>query len=151
MKHKKCGFVYEVTPGNFIYHEKRCPKCRYSRGEKRVKDYLKANGYKFTPQHRFPDCRLEMPLVFDFVVYDLNGNVTHAIEYDGEFHFYKKFRTDEEFSLQKKRDKIKNDYCEQKGIKMIRIPYQQFNNIEKILSAKLPKYDNHEPSALETV
>lgn len=151
MEHKECGFVYSVTPGNFIHHEKRCPKCQYSRGEKRVEHFLQDKGLNFSPQHRFPDCKLELPLVFDFVVFDNKGDVTHAIEYDGEFHFYKKFRTDEEFALQKKRDEIKNEYCKSKGIVMIRIPYQQFNNIEKILTARLLKYDDHEPSALETV
>ncbi len=31
------------------------------------------------------------------------------------------------------RDKIKTDYCKSNNIKLIRIPYTEFNNIEKIL------------------
>ncbi|MCW1239217.1 endonuclease domain-containing protein [Bacillus pretiosus] len=137
IQHKECGHVYKVTPSNFLKHGKRCPKCRYSRGEKRVRDFLELHNFKFAEQHRFSDCTLTKMLVFDFVIFDDINKITHAIEYDGEFHFFKLFRTEDKFRLQKMRDKKKNDYCKEKDIKLIRIPYQQFNNIEKILSAKL--------------
>lgn len=149
LMHNVCGHRYSVTPGNFLHHEKRCPKCIFSRGEKRVERFLSDKGYSYKSQVRFSDCTLKRPLVFDFIVYDREGTPTHAIEYDGEFHFHQKFRTDGEFALQKIRDLMKDRYCEYKGIEMVRIPYYHFDDIEKILQESLPKYDNPEPSALE--
>ncbi|PFR16515.1 hypothetical protein [Bacillus cereus] len=138
IKHNKCGHEYFVTAGNFISHGKRCPKCKFSRGEKRVRDYLESHQYKFDEQYRFSDCKLSLPLPFDFVIFNEEGNITHAIEYDGEFHFHKKFRSNQQFELQKVRDEKKNVYCREKKIKLIRIHYKHFESIEKILDAKLP-------------
>lgn len=40
----------------------------------------------------------------------------------------------EELEKTKNRDKTKNEYCEKNGIKLIRIPYWESENIEKILN-----------------
>ena len=42
-----------------------------------------------------------------------------------------------EFKEVQIRDEIKNKYCQLNGIKLIRIPYWEFNNIENILSNNL--------------
>lgn len=61
------------------------------------------------------------------------------IEYDGEQHF----RATEYMGGEKKwkenqiRDKLKNAYCLENNITLIRIEYTQFNNIETILEQKL--------------
>ena len=46
-------------------------------------------------------------------------------------------QAEQQFELNKKRDGIKNTYCEQKGIRLIRIPYWDFKNIEEILNSQL--------------
>ena len=40
----------------------------------------------------------------------------------------------EKFKSQQYRDKIKTEYCKNNNIKLIRIPYTDFDNIEKILN-----------------
>ena len=37
----------------------------------------------------------------------------------------------------KKKDRIKNEYCKNNSIKLIRIPYKQFDNIENILEKEM--------------
>ena len=37
----------------------------------------------------------------------------------------------------RRKDKIKTNYCYEYNIKLIRIPYWEFNNIEKILMKEL--------------
>ena len=68
------------------------------------------------------------------------------IEYDGEQHyrpvrFYK--QSDEEmeqtFQETQKRDKIKNRYCEQNQINLLRIPYWEKENIETIINNHLQR------------
>ena len=43
----------------------------------------------------------------------------------------------EDFIQRKINDGIKNEYCLNKGIKLIRIPYWEFKNIENILIKEL--------------
>ena len=50
---------------------------------------------------------------------------------------YTKEETEKQLVLTQKRDKIKNTYCEEHGIKLIRIPYWEFKNIEEILNSQL--------------
>lgn len=63
-----------------------------------------------------------------------------CIEYDGEYHFMPikigsiTFeQAKENLNKLKYRDEIKTNYCKNNNIKLIRIPYMEFNNIEKIL------------------
>ena len=58
-----------------------------------------------------------------------------CIEFDGEQHFKAKeyFGGKEEFRNIKRRDKIKNKYCEMNNVNLIRIKYTKINEIDKIL------------------
>jgi len=60
------------------------------------------------------------------------------IEYDGGFHFTKTTIVD--FDKVKKHDSIKNLYCAKNNIRLLRIPYWEFLNIENILNTEL--FDN---------
>ena len=75
------------------------------------------------------------PLPFDF--YLPNYNI--CIEYDGEQHFkpIKYFGGQKAFQSQQQKDEIKNKYCQDNKIKLIRISYMDYDNIEKILNKEL--------------
>lgn len=68
---------------------------------------------------------------FDFAIFDKDKKLIGLIEYDGEQHFFPVacFGGEEKFVIQQKRDTRKNNYCEEKGIKLLRIPYTDFNKI----------------------
>jgi len=68
-------------------------------------------------------------LPFDFYLPDYNT----CIEFDGEQHFNKfRFELDESRLIKtKKRDIIKNNFCEKNNINLLRIKFNQ--NIESIL------------------
>ena len=112
-----------------------CPKCKLSKGEKRVEKYLKSNNISFKNQKRFKDCKYRSLLPFDFYLPDYNI----CIEFDGEQHFkaVKYWNGKKGLKEQQIKDKIKTKYCEDNGIKLIRIPYTEFNNIEEILKTKI--------------
>ena len=84
---------------------------------------------------------MEDKLPFDFYIPSLNI----AIEYDGEDHYMFVFRgkgdTYEKafnrFIGTKVRDTIKTMYCKENNIKLIRIPYWDFDRIEEILEKEL--------------
>ena len=62
-----------------------------------------------------------------------------AIEYDGEQHFNENCfgLSSEEFTDLKRRDEIKTQFCKNNDIKLIRIPYFEFDNIDNILNELL--------------
>ena len=137
----KCpkGHEYETT-WNTFQRGKRCPYCNNSKGEKRISEYLISNSINYISQYKFENCRNNKPLPFDFYLPDYNI----CIEYDGEQHFHPVDfggkgikKAEEEYLGFKKRDKIKTQYCENNNIKLIRIPYWEFDNIENILIRNL--------------
>lgn len=109
-----------------------CPECNSSsRGEDRIKNYLNDNNIKFNRNHQFEDCKRTRKLKFDFYLPETNI----IIEYDGEHH-YKENSYFGEGNLEyvKENDMIKDNYCKENNINLIRIPYWEYKNIESILS-----------------
>ncbi len=141
----KCGsHIFRMTPTNKSDIEScHCPACSdktQSKGEATIEKYLKSNLKDYQKQYRFDDCFYKKTLPFDFAIFYPTGKLKCLIEYDGEQHykFIKHWHGDEEgFKLQQLRDKIKTEYCKNHNIKLIRIPYTEFNNIEQILTKYL--------------
>lgn len=131
--HKVCGLHYRAKPNDFI-NGHRCPNCMESKGEARVRIILEKYGVEFEREYRMDDCRHIHTLPFDFAV-DINNSLL-LIEYDGEQHFSSVFG-EESFSSTVRNDKIKNEYCEEKGISLLRIPYYKYNDIEEIIKSYL--------------
>lgn len=125
MKHNTCGYEWKVKPSNFINNETQCPRCARkgkSRGEALIEDYLIEHNIDYEPQKTFDDCVGNAePLPFDFYIPSANM----AIEYDGEQHFRSidYFGGDKEFAKRINYDKIKNRYCDDNDIFLVRIPY----------------------------
>lgn len=125
MLHKICGKTYYQTPLKFRIG-RRCHICRGSKGEREVSKYLDEQRIKYIREYR------EDGYFFDFYI------PTHnlVIEYDGEQHFeaVNYFGGYEALKETQKRDRIKDRLAEKKGLKMVRIPYWEFENIEKIIN-----------------
>jgi hypothetical protein len=108
-----------------------CPKCNNSKGELKVEKWLIENNIEYDNQKTFDDLIYKNNLYFDFYLPKYNI----CIEYDGRQHFEpdEYFGGEEKFNTNKIRDNIKNNYCKDNDIKLIRIPYYDFDNIENIL------------------
>jgi len=118
---------------------KGCFKCRESKGEKYVNELLTNNNIEFTPQYTFKDCSsisergFCTPLPFDFYLPEYNT----CIEYDGKGHFEPVFGV-KSFESTQRTDKLKTDYCQKNGIKLIRIPYTiNLKNVEDYIKSEL--------------
>lgn len=115
----------------------RCPYCNFYKGEKEISLILDEYNIEYKTQYMFEDCRYERKLKFDFYIPSLNV----CIEFDGGQHFkpIEWFGGEERFKIQQKCDQIKNDYCKNKGIRLIRIPYKEYRNknIKNILKQEL--------------
>lgn len=139
MKHNKCGHVWDVTPKHFIHNDSRCPICASSKGETKIRDYLTKQNINFLEEYTFDDCRnyiTNIVLRFDFAIFN-GDNLQCLIEYDGEQHYSGWRGKDGSLSEIQNRDNIKNNYCKQNNIRLIRIPYWDFSNLEDILQHEI--------------
>ena len=82
-------------------------------------------------EYRINECRNILPLPFDFYLPDYNI----CIEVDGMQHYepatfggISKEKAIDNFRESKIRDNIKTQYCKDNNIKLIRIPYWEFND-----------------------
>lgn len=141
MRHNLCGYEFMMPPKNFVAGN-RCTYCNSSVGVCKILNYLIGNNYSFDTEFMFDDCvnpKTNYKLPFDIVVYDDNESL-RLIEYDGEQHFYPvNFNgiSDEKALISHKRtvrnDKIKNTYCKNNNIELLRIPYWERDNTKQIL------------------
>lgn len=135
VKHHKCNNIWYTTLRG-INGGNRCPFCTtMTKGEERVLKYLLENGYDTKFQKTYEDCKRKEYLPFDFYIEKLNL----LIEYDGIFH-YEPIYGEDVLKRQQENDEIKNQYAKNNNINLLRIPYWDFENIEKILEEELNKY-----------
>lgn len=126
--------IFKQTPNKHISGQ-GCPKCNKSRGETIIENFLTKSNIEYIPQKSFDDLIFKNKLIFDFYLPTYNM----CIEYDGIQHFepIKIFGGVEKFHLQKMKDDIKNNYCFDKKIKLVRISYKDFDIIYEILKTIL--------------
>lgn len=115
-----------------------CPKYIEYKGENKIADILQKYSIIFTEQFRIKECRNKLPLPFDFAIFNniSKSELQCLIEYQGIQHYKSvhRFGGSDQLNLQYRLDQIKRDYCNNNNIKLIEIPYWDFDNIEKILS-----------------
>lgn len=118
-------------------------KFKFSKGERAIENVLNELGVIYVRQFIFDDCKDFRTLPFDFYLPKLNS----IIEYDGEHHYMPvNFNgiSEEaaEFNYERtvRHDKIKNEYCEMNGISLLRIPYSEFKNIDKLVKDFINKF-----------
>lgn len=142
VRHNICGNVWNVKPVA-ITLEQQCPYCQArSRGEQWIDTWLKGQKVTFNSQQVFDDCRDERCLPFDFYLPSYNL----VIEYDGEQHYHpvKMFGGKESYEYIHRHDLIKNKYCENNGINLLRIPYtvKGTEAIGKVIQTKIDSLAN---------
>lgn len=140
IKHNTCGKEFRTRPFSIIGRGDGCPYCNVSKGERKCKNWLEDNHFIYQQEYKFDDLvgKRNIRLRYDFAIFNSSNEIIALVEYDGEFHYRNVFSNGEgNLKLRQKYDKIKDDYASSHNIKMIRIPYWDFDNIEKILQSHL--------------
>lgn len=145
----KCKLNIEC-PNGHLFHStldsfrngRKCPICDRTKscGEDKIVETLEKYNLLFEREYIIKECQFYTNLPFDFYLVEYNI----LIEFDGVQH-YKPIDfggKGYEYALNsfidtKIRDTIKNIYCRDNNIRLIRIPYWDFDNIEKILCKEL--------------
>lgn len=139
LKHKEAG-IQSMRKHNMNRENiQGCPYCfdtkrfTFSKGEKAIEQLLQDLSVVYLPQYTFSDCRDKNLLPFDFYLPKLNK----CIEYDGQHHFYpvtfngiSEEQAKENHLVTIRHDEIKNQYCKNNNIELLRIPYHNFKNID---------------------
>jgi len=137
---KNCNhYKFWAYPQTLMNRAVSCPMCGESKGEIKIRMFLRSNKIKFIPEYSFDDLRgkRNKPMPFDFAIFD-KDNLIMLIEFDGSYHYVSRGRhTADLLEKQQYRDKIKDKYCKDNNIKLLRIPYWEYKDIEKILTENL--------------
>lgn len=131
------GHIWSAKPHSLLQSH-GCPECNRSLGELEVKRVLDKHNISYDTEFTFPDCKNKILLRFDFYLKDINT----CVEYQGRQHYepvsFGSTASEQEiihrFNVQCKNDEIKKQYCQDNNIKLITIPYTDFDNIEQILN-----------------
>lgn len=122
---EKQTIVYVIGQSLKSGNTKGCGCIKRSYGEEIISHYLDNVNIPYKQEYIVKDCvnpKTSNPLRFDF--YLPNYNI--YIEYDGEQHFLytgRGWNTKQHYIETVYRDNIKNQYCKENGITLIRIPY----------------------------
>lgn len=103
-----------------------------SRGEEKIKNILEEANIPYIREYTFNDCRdpnTNRLLRFDFAILNEDNSVNRLIEFDGIQHFQESTFFKETLKERQNKDNYKNQYCKNHQIKLIRIPYFEYNNL----------------------
>lgn len=125
----KCGRKNVIVFGDYLRKgETRSCGCITSVNESKIAQMLDTLNIKYVQQQRFKDLtstgRPCDQLKFDFGIYN-NNVLIYLIEFDGIQHFNKTHHNWTEGGFERTRcnDLLKNKYCFNNNIPLIRIPY----------------------------
>lgn len=127
-----CGEYFITSAAVLLHANPFSCGCVRSKGEQIIAGILKEHNIDFVKQKTFSTCKNKNRLRFDFWLPEYGV----CLEYDGIQHYKKsnEWDNDEKFATRKKNDKIKDQWCAENGVILIRIPYNKTNNIESILN-----------------
>lgn len=126
-----CGNIVNVSYGHLVSGDTKSCGCTKSFGEAKIRKILQENNIIFETQKTFETCKFPETNTlarFDFYLPEYNT----IIEYDGSQHFYytnSGWNTKENFIAIKQRDNYKDQWCKKNNIKLIRIPYIDYDKI----------------------
>ena len=138
-------YDYETSPDNLLRGGGGCPFCTASEGEAVILGWLDRHHVAHQWHYQLPNHDFTLPLQYieaDFLVTVNDNRQNIVIEYHGEqhyediAHFYrgKSVRT---FAVQQHRDRYLRQYCADHHLRLLEIPYWEFDHIDAILTSVL--------------
>ena len=109
-----------------------CKKCIRSKGEGYIMSFLDKNKIYYEHNKSFKDLKDKKKLSYDFYIPSKNL----LIEFNGNQHYEQRVeyhKTYHEFLVQKHHDWLKRKYARGNNIKLLTIPYWEFDNMKNIL------------------
>jgi hypothetical protein len=151
----KCGRYFDTFGQAHVRPDKPigCPYCRRSKAEICAENYLVDKGYDYKPQFVDDSLKLTKKLKIDFMVF-INGRKL-AVELNGKQHYVQANRSKDmelnikNFTLYKLRDAKKVEWCAERGIPLLVIPYWDFHRIPELIEEFILEHRNKKELVLE--
>ena len=143
-----CGNEVIVLANSLLTNHTKSCGCWTSQTPSMIKKYIEDN-YKLEVKNEYYVNLKDLNYDLQFMRFDLFlPKLNIAIEYDGEQH-YKPINysgnieeAELQFEYTKKNDKIKNQYCLDNNIALLRIPFWEKDNIKNIIDNFLSTYND---------
>lgn len=119
-----CGNIHYVPTSLFTSQKVQSCGCLVSKGNQKIHSILQENNILFIPE--YPVRIGEANYYFDFAILGEDSQVKLIIEYDGLQHFSERAGWRESLETIQRRDMIKNQWCQDRAIPLLRIPYTDF-------------------------
>lgn len=126
-----CGNYKKISANHLTQGKTTSCGCQLgtiSKGEQEIIDILNKNKVSFKTEVTFPNLKAINLLRFDFGIIDSDGNILRLIEFDGELHYSNPEFFTNAVKIQNN-DIIKNEYCKNNNIPLVRIPYWERGKI----------------------
>lgn len=129
-----CGTIFSTGSYRLRMGQTKSCGCIKSKGEYNTGKVLLDLGFSFKKEWTFKDLlgKDRVPLRFDFAIFKDN-KIKYLIECQGEQHYcpIEYFGGEEKFNRQQSYDNKKKEYCKQHNIRLIEIPYWDFDKIDR--------------------
>ena len=122
-----CGNIHYASTNSLTTGAIASCGCLRSKGELIITQLLTIMKIKFKRQFHFKDLKDKKYLYFDFAIFDDKDELISLIEYQGEQHFNDTSRG--AWTSPRLHDEMKRAYCKEKNIKLIEIPFYDFENL----------------------
>lgn len=129
----ECGNKCIVAASNLKRGYVSSCGCLISKGEEKIQKILSILNLNYKKQYNFKDLIGETrPLKFDFAIFN-NNDLLFLIEYQGKQHYFQNsfLGGEEDFNKRIKYDNKKVEYCKNKHIPLIIIPYSDYEIIDE--------------------
>lgn len=129
-----CGTELEVRNNNLKTGMTRSCGCINSHGEAYIAELLTKNNITFAKQYSFNELRGARGgvLRFDFAIFK-NNKLIELIEFDGRQHMEGPdggtWTQSQTLEIIQENDNLKNNFCKENSIKLIRVPYYDIDKI----------------------
>ena len=133
---------FYTTLDCFFHGKVLHPYLHKTKAELEIENFLISNNifYKFQyTDHKCKNPNTGWKLRFDFGIFENDGSLKMIIESDGTSHdtVIEWWGGENQLLDLQKRDEIKNEYCKNNNIPLLRIPHTQDKNISQILTQEL--------------
>lgn len=125
-----CGNIAYVNTNSLKRGDIQSCGCIRSRGEKVVNNLLFEMGLNYQTQFWFKDLKDKKYLYFDFAILNEDNSLNCLIEYQGIQHFDANSIHGAWKNLPFEHDRMKREYCKLHNIKLLEIPYYDFDKLD---------------------